>query len=165
MKKYIIILFIISALIAIISVQQRRIYNISADRDSYRQNTEILLQDVERYKTRDSLNAVKVGVLELKLSDLKKYRANDIALIKTLQTKNRDLQAITTSQMQTIIELQTNIRDSVIFLPGDTIILRCIDVVDNWFELHGCNTIFPHPHIYLHPRIEFINIKCSPFSP
>jgi hypothetical protein len=140
MKKYIIILFIISALIAIISVQQRRIYNISADRDSYRQNTEILLQDVERYKTRDSLNAVKVGVLELKLSDLKKYRANDIALIKTLQTKNRDLQAITTSQMQTIIELQTNIRDSVIFLPGDTIILRCIDVVDNWFELHGCAT-------------------------
>ena len=102
MKKYIIILSIIAILIAIISVQQRRINNISADRDSYRQNTEILLQDVKQYKTRDSLNAVKVGVLELKLSELKKYRANDMALIKTLQTKNRDLQAITTSQMQTI---------------------------------------------------------------
>lgn len=115
MKKYIIILSIIAILIAIISVQQRRINNISADRDSYRQNTEILLQDVKQYKTRDSLNAVKVGVLELKLSELKKYRANDMALIKTLQTKNRDLQAITTSQMQTIVDLQTNIRDSIIF--------------------------------------------------
>ena len=142
MKKYLIIGAVLIALLAAIGWQQSRIKKLTADRDKYRSNTETLLQDVRTYQTKDSLNAAKVGNLELKLSEYKKYRADDAALIKSLQTKNRDLERVTATQMETINELRATVRDSVVYLPGDTVttVLRCVDIVEPWFELHGCAT-------------------------
>lgn len=152
MKKYIILAAIIMAVAAAFWFQQKRINNLTEERDKYRSNTEILLQDVKTYQTKDSLNAIKVGNLELSLAEYKKYRADDAALIKSLQTKNRDLQKITTAQMETINELRANVRDSIVYLPGDTVttVLRCIDIVEPYFELHGCTTpagVFTGTHI------------------
>lgn len=144
MKKYLIIAAIALAVAAVdtIWVQRSRINTLTGERDKYRTNTETLLQEVSRYQTKDSLNAAKVGVLELKLSEFEKYRASDAELIKTLQTKNRDLERVTTTQMETINELRATVRDSVVYLPGDTVttILRCVDIVEPYFELHGCAT-------------------------
>ena len=140
MKKYIILAAIIMAVAAAFWVQQSRIKSLTAERDKYRSNTETLLQDVRTYQTKDSLNAAKVGNLELKLSEYKKYRADDAALIKSLQTKNRDLQRVTTAQMETINELRANVRDSIVYLPGDTVttVLHCIEYSDKWVDLDGC---------------------------
>lgn len=144
MKKYLIIAAIALAVAAVVTiwVQRSRINQLTGERDKYRTNTETLLQDVSRYQTKDSLNAAKVGVLELKLSEFERYRASDAELIKTLQTKNRELERVTTTQMETINELRATVRDSVVYLPGDTVttVLRCVDIVEPWFELHGCAT-------------------------
>ena len=154
MKKYLIwaAIAMVVAAVATIWVQRTKIEKLTDERNRYRGNTETLLQDVETYKTKDSLNAAKVGVLELKLSEFEKYRASDAELIKTLQTKNRDLERVTTTQMETINELRATVRDSVVYLPGDTVttVLRCIDVVEPYFELHGCTTpagVFTGTHI------------------
>lgn len=140
MKKHIILAAIIMAVAAAFWFQQKRINNLTVERDKYRSNTETLLQDVRTYQTKDSLNAAKVGNLELKLSEYKKYRADDAALIKSLQTKNRDLQRVTTAQMETINELRANVRDSIVYLPGDTVttVLRCIEYSDKWVDFDGC---------------------------
>lgn len=140
MKKYIILAAIIMAVAAAFWVQQSRIKRLTAERDKYRNNTETLLQDVETYKTKDSLNAAKVGVLELKLSEFERYRASDAELIKNLQTKNRELEAVTTAQMETISQLRGTVRDSIVYLPGDTTttVLKCVDISDPWFSLNGC---------------------------
>lgn len=144
MKKYLIIAAIALAVSAVVTiwVQRSRINTLTGERDKYRTNTETLLQEVSRYQTKDSLNAAKVGVLELKLSEFEKNRASDAELIKTLQTKNRELERVTTTQMETINELRATVRDSVVYLPGDTVttILRCVDIVEPYFELHGCAT-------------------------
>lgn len=144
MKNYLIIAAIALAVAAIatIWVQRSRINELTGERAKYRTNTETLLQDVSRYQTKDSLNAAKVGVLELKLSEFEKYRASDAELIKTLQTKNRELERVTTTQMETINELRATVRDSVVYLLGDTVttVLRCVDIVEPYFELHGCAT-------------------------
>lgn len=142
MKKHVIIAAIALAVAAVVTiwVQRSRINTLTGERDKYRTNTETLLQDVSRYQTKDSLNAAKVGVLELKLSEFEKYRASDAELIKTLQTKNRDLEAVTTAQMETITKLQGTVRDSIVYLPGDTVVLSCIDISDPWFSLKGCTT-------------------------
>lgn len=142
MKKYLVLAAIIMAVAAAFWVQQSRIKRLTDERDKYRSNTETLLQDVKTYQTKDSLNAAKVGNLMLKASEYEKYRADDLALIKTLQTKNRDLERVTTTQMETINELRATVRDSVVYLPGDTVttILRCVDIVEPYFELHGCAT-------------------------
>ena len=94
------------AAVATIWVQRTKIEKLTDERNIYRGNTETLLQDVETYKTKDSLNAAKVGVLELKLSEFERYRASDAELIKNLQTKNRELEAVTTAQMETISQLR-----------------------------------------------------------
>lgn len=140
MKKYLILAAIILAVAAALWVQQSRIKRLTDERDKYRSNTETLLQDVRTYQTKDNLNAAKVGNLELKLSEYKKYRADDAALIKSLQTKNRDLQRVTTAQMETINELRANVRDSIVYLPGDTVttVLRCIEYSDKWVDFDGC---------------------------
>lgn len=142
MKKYLIIAAIALAVAAVVTiwVQRSRINTLTGERDKYRTNTETLLQEVSRYQTKDSLNAAKVGVLELKLSEFEKYRASDAELIKTLQTKNRDLERVTTTQMETINELRATVRDSVVYLPGDTVttVLRCVDYCDKWVDFDGC---------------------------
>lgn len=142
MKKYLIIAAIALAVAAVVTiwVQRSRINQLTGERDKYRTNTETLLQDVSRYQTKDSLNAAKVGVLELKLSEFEKYRASDAELIKTLQTKNRELERVTTTQMETINELRATVRDSVVYLPGDTVttVVRCIEYSDKWVDFDGC---------------------------
>ena len=128
------------AAVATIWVQRTKIEKLTDERNRYRGNTETLLQDVETYKTKDSLNAAKVGVLELKLSEFERYRASDAELIKTLQTKNRELERVTTTQMETINELRATVRDSIVYLPGDTVttVLRCIEYSDKWVDFDGC---------------------------
>ena len=144
MKKYLIwaAIAMVVAAVATIWVQRTKIEKLTDERNRYRGNTETLLQDVETYKTKDSLNAAKVGVLELKLSEFEKYRASDAELIKTLQTKNRELEAVTTAQMETITKLRGTVRDSIVYLPGDTTttVLKCVDISDPWFSLKGCTT-------------------------
>lgn len=144
MKKYLIIAAIALAVAAVVTiwVQHSRINQLTGERDKYRTNTETLLQDVSLYQTKDSLNAARVGVLELKLSEYKKYRESDAELIKSLQLKNRELQNVTSAQMETITKLNGNVRDSIVYLPEDTttIVLKCVDISDPWFSLNGCAT-------------------------
>lgn len=139
MKKYLILAAIILAVAAAFGLQQKRINKLTVEREKYRNNTETLLQDIEEYKTKDSLNVAKVGNLELKLSEFKKYRAEDAKLIQSLKTKNRNLQSVTTAQMKTINRLQTSVHDSIIYLPGDTIttIIHKIDYSDKWIDFNG----------------------------
>lgn len=144
MRKYLIIsaIALSVAAIATILVQRSRINQLTGERDKYRTNTETLLQDVKTYQTKEGLNAITVGNLDLSLSEYKKYRADDFALIKTLQTRNRELEATTTAQMETITKLRGTVRDSIVYLPGDTttIVLKCVDISDPWFSLNGCTT-------------------------
>lgn len=138
------VLFIGAALAlagCVIVFQQSRIRALRTERDTYRDNTSVLMRDVEKYRVSDSLNAARAGVLALKIDEFEKYRAEDAALIERLRAKNRDLQAVTTAQMQTITELQGQVRDSIVYV-NDTIVqvLRCVDIADRWLELHGCAT-------------------------
>lgn len=104
----------------------------------YRANTTVLMKDVEQYRTSDSLNAAKVGVLSLKLSEMEDLRAEDIKTIESLKIKKRELEQITTMQMQTIANIKGQVRDSIVFvdrLVKDT--LQALDVADEWIDLHG----------------------------
>lgn len=143
MKKwfYIAVAAAILAVVAVIWGQSARITQLKDECNTYRTNTETLLLDMERYQIKDSLNAAKVGELELRLSEYERYRADDAKLIRTLKIKNKELQAVTAAQLETITELSGTVKDSIVYLPGDTVVYaKCIDVVDPYIELHGCAT-------------------------
>lgn len=142
MKKYIglAVAAVVAAAIVALIVQHSKIKHLRAERDTYQTNAQVLMEDVKRYQTRDSLNVATIGVLELKLSEFKKYRAEDAELIKSLKIKNRDLEAVTTAQMQTISELRAELKDSIVYLPGDTVerVVKCIEYRDRYLDVVGC---------------------------
>lgn len=140
MKKWLIVGAIFAALLVFAGFQQNAIDNLKQERNRYERNTESLLLDVAQYKTRDSLNAAKVGALELTIQEYERFRAADAKLIKTLQTKNRDLTAITASQSQTIMELSAVPRDTVIIRDSVAMPAVAVHTGDAWYDFSGLLT-------------------------
>ena len=140
MKQWLIVGAIFAALLVFAGFQQNAIDNLKQERNRYERNTESLLLDVAQYKTRDSLNAAKVGALELTIQEYERFRAADAKLIKTLQTKNRDLTAITATQSQTIMELSAVPRDTVIIRDSVAMPAVAVHTGDAWYDFSGLLT-------------------------
>lgn len=142
MKKYIIIAAIALAVAAVVTiwVQRSRINQLTGERDKYRTNTETLLQDVSRYKTKDSLNAARVGVLELSIQDYERFMKEDADLINKLKRKNEELQNFSKIQTETIIKIRAQVKDSLIYIPGDTAyqLIPCVSFRDSWTNIEAC---------------------------
>lgn len=142
MKKstlYFIIGAIIALLLASSFILNRELAKTKAEKDMYKKNTDILMGDIYTYKTKDSLNAVSVGNLELKLSEYERYRSEDLYLINSLKIDKKRLEQITTAQTKTIYELEGKVKDSIIYRDNyivDT--LRCLDIKSKWYDLNGC---------------------------
>ena len=119
----------------------KTIDKLKAERDRYRKNTEILLSDVELYRTKDSLSAARVESLELTVKEYERFRAEDAVLIKSLQKKNRDLASVNKTQSETIIALSSVPKDTVI-ITKDSIITPAVKVHcgDTWYDFDGLLT-------------------------
>lgn len=139
LKIYIILGIIIISLAGTTAFLTSRLKKEKAEKELYQKNTDVLMGKVEAYKANDSLNVVSIGRLELKLSEYKKYRAEDLELISSLKVDKKRLEQITTAKTQTIYELKGSVRDSIVYVDNyivDT--LRCLDIANKWFDLHGC---------------------------
>lgn len=140
MKKWIFILIAAIALSVVIWAQASRIGQLRDERDRYRQNSDVLLTEVEQYKVNDSLNASRVGVLELKIAEYERYRAEDASLIRSLTGKNRELQNIVTSQTSTITELRATPKDTVIIIDSIPVPAKTVEMHNEWFDFWGVIT-------------------------
>lgn len=130
---------LILALVGVIFIglQAMRIKSLMGERDRYRSNTTALLRDVEHYRTSDSLNAVKTEVLSLKLSEMERYRAEDLKTIESLKLRKKDLEQITSVQMQTIADLRGTVADTVVMVREVRDTVQVLHVSDEWIDLHG----------------------------
>jgi hypothetical protein len=133
-------LFILAAIL-IYFILLTRIDKLRAECDRYMANTETLLSDVEQYRVRDSLNAARVQSLELTVKEFERFRAEDDVLIKSLQTKNSDLASVNKTQSETIINLQSVPKDTVI-VTKDSLIVPAVKIHsgDTWYDFDGLLT-------------------------
>ena len=113
MKKYIIVAVAVLAVVSAFVVLLRQNKKLRQDRDAYRNNTEVLLADVERYQTKGGEQAVRVGELQFRITELEKYRAEDAVLIRDMGIHKRELEQLTKIQQQTIYRLEGQARDTV----------------------------------------------------
>ena len=129
---------IVVVILSVITIQHRRIQRLTGERDKYRDNTETLMSDVERYIVRDSLNAARVQALELTAKEYERFRSEDAALIRELKAKNRDLATVNKTQSETIIALQAVPRDTVVIIK-DSIQVPAVAVHcgDAWYDFDG----------------------------
>lgn len=122
---------------SLITIQSRRIDSLTKEREKYRNNTEALLEDVERYRVLDSLSGARVESLELTVKEYERHRAEDARLIKALKAKNRDLAAIASTQTQTNIALQTIARDTVVIRDSVEVKAKSVYCGDPWYDFRG----------------------------
>lgn len=142
MKKYLYIAaaILFGCMIAEIVYQDAKINRLTEERDKYKTNTETLLEQTATYKVRDSLNAAKVGSLELTLKEFEKYRADDAALVRDLKARNRDLDRLNKAQAQTIIELSAVPRDTLVQIDTAFVKARAVSCGDSWYTFDGLMT-------------------------
>lgn len=141
MKKYLILAAIaIVAALAVIWADQK-FERLTAERVRYAGNTAVLLSDIERYRVRDSLSAARVESLELTVKEYEKFRAEDAMLIKSLQKKNRVLASVNKTQSETIINLQSVSKDTII-ITKDSLIIPAVKIHsgDAWYDFDGLLT-------------------------
>lgn len=100
-------------------------------------NQAVLLDSMQIYKVADSLNAAKINVLELSLSDYKKYREEDAKFIKKLKADK--LSATTSINTITTTKIKIQTKDSIIYkdrvVPVDTV--KQINFDSKWTSVHG----------------------------
>ena len=140
MKKYIIIAAVVLAAALALAWQQKRIERLTSERDRYKGNTEALMTDVEHFRVSDSLSAARVEALELTVKEFERFRASDAALIAELRQRNRDLASVNTTQAQTIIEMSSIPRDTVIIRDSIPIRAKAVHAGDAWYDFDGLLT-------------------------
>lgn len=139
-RTFVIFLACMLALLAGLGLQRWRIDTLREDRDRYMRNTDALLQDVHRYKVRDSLNAARVQSLELSAREFERFHAEDAALIRELKGRNRELASVNRTQAQTIIDLMAQPRDTVIVRDSIPISALAVHCGDAWYDFDGVVT-------------------------
>ena len=139
-KLLIIAAIFVAAMLCTVVMQDRKIARLTDERDKYKENTETLLEETATYKVLDSLNAAKVGTLELTVKEFEKYRADDAELVKQLKARNRDLDQLNKAQMQTIEQLRCVPRDTVILIDSIPIKAKKVHCGDEWYTFDGLMT-------------------------
>lgn len=131
---------IVTCMLITIAMQDRKIEKLTAECDRYQANTEALLEQTQTYKVRDSLNAARVGTLELTVKELEKYRAEDAKLAQDLKCKNEDLERLNKAQMKTIEQLRCVPHDTVIQVDSVYITAKAVHCGDEWYNFEGLVT-------------------------
>ena len=121
----------------LLSAQRYALKQARAERDRYQNNTYILMDSVQTFKTKAGYSAAKVGQLELTLKELKQLKADDEKLIKELKGK-KDLVHYITNDIVTEVPVTTEVHDTIVKRDSVYIPAKCIEWSDPWASLSGC---------------------------
>ena len=142
--KTLIILVVTLALSLTIGISFKRISNLKNENTRLLNNQQTLLlennailAECNKYKVSDSLNAYKVSELRLTLEEYKKYRNNDLALIKKLKLDKADMQKVIDSQHETIYKLSAETKDTVIVKDTIHIDAKAFEYKSKWIDING----------------------------
>lgn len=92
---------------------------------------------MESYKVADSLNAVKIKGLELTLDEYKKYKEDNLELIKQLNIRKAELVKTVDLQAATIRAISMRLKDTII--SGQELdTLKCFMYKSKWLDISGC---------------------------
>lgn len=102
-----------------------------------KENMEVLLKSnndlilkTRNYQIQDSLNVAQIKSLELTVKEFKTYREKDAKLIKSLKIRNKDLEALVNTKLET--------RDTILVAVHDTVSgIATFNYTSTWTDLSG----------------------------
>ncbi|WP_438638410.1 DUF6549 family protein [Muribaculum intestinale] len=138
MKKYLLIAIV--ALLAIAGSAIHYSQQLKADNERLHSNQSALMADVELYKTKAGENAAKVQRLQLTASEFETQCADLKAEVEQLGIKAKRLQQVIASSSQTKVEVRTEVKDSIVYVPMQARLdtLKCFEFNDGWVRASGC---------------------------
>ena len=128
---------VITVLIGIIGLQfsqifsqQKTITRIKSDMGLLLESNNDLILKANHYKILDSLNVAQIKSLELTVKEFKTYREEDAKLIKSLKVRNKDLEALVSTKLETRDTILVAIHDTI---PG----IANFNYTSTWTDLSG----------------------------
>ena len=135
-----ILFIVIAALIGVVALLWSAYRSERAERQRFEGNQSVLMDSVRHYKVRDSLSAASVQALNLTVSEYKKYRAEDAALIRDMGIKLKRALSAANVETSTDVTVNAPVKDSVIQsetpgTPPDTV--QTFNWCDPWVSVAG----------------------------
>jgi hypothetical protein len=130
----IIVLLLLLAVLSIIYKHER------SERKRFQANQSSLLEDVTRYKTKDSLNVASIQSLTLSVDEFKTYNSDLTKSVKSLGLKVNRLQSAASTGTVTNTKIKADLKDSL--KNGGNI--KCLEYKDPYLTVDGCivNDVF-----------------------
>ncbi len=122
---------------AVIWFQQNRITRLTAERDRYRTNNDVLLSEITRIRVDSATMALDTKVLQMTLDEYKQYRAKDAATIKRLGVRLKNLDAAARHELEVSGPIGAVIRDTVIIRDTVPILRHKFEMLTPHIELSG----------------------------
>lgn len=111
--------------------------NLSKERDRYRMNTEGLLSYMEQIQIDSAMMASTIQVLQLSLEDYERYRTSDLATIKKMGVKIKDLEAAARHDIEVNATIDAEVKDSIIYRDTIPIFVRTVRMDTPFIHLNG----------------------------
>jgi hypothetical protein len=137
MKKALWALAVAGILCGIIAYQHERLKRFRSENNTLNSNLFALLDTVDRYKTRDSLNAASVGVLQLTLSQYRKWREQDAETIESLNIRLKRVENVSRHALESNQQLILPLQDTVILFRERADTSRGVAYRSPYIDLRG----------------------------
>lgn len=118
-------------------IQQKRITQISRDRDRYQMNNDALLSDMQQWQIDSATMATDVKRLLMSSDEFEHYRAEDAAKIKQMGIKLKNLEAAAKHQLEVNAPIAAQIRDSIIIRDTVPVVIKTVSMNTPHLKLTG----------------------------
>lgn len=118
-------------------VQQRRIVSIKKERDRYHMNSDALLSDMKQWRVDSTTMATDVKTLRLTVDEMERYRTEDLAKIKQMGVKIKNLEAAAKHQLEVNADIKASIRDSIVIRDTVPLIVKSVSMNTPHIQLSG----------------------------
>lgn len=124
-------------LVVTVCIQQRRITSMKKERDRYQMNSDALLSDMKQWRVDSALMATDVKSLRLTVDEFKRYRSEDLARIKQMGVKIKNLEAAAKHRLEVNAEITATVKDSVIIRDTVPVLVKSVSMVTPHIQLSG----------------------------
>ena len=130
--KLIGIIFVLSALLVSSFISLR---NANKTIAKQKNNIEVLNTGMKVYKTKDSINAVRIGIIESSVGDLKRHNDDLVSEVKNMNISLRKLQTAIKKSSITEFYHHEKVSDTLIFV-RDTVPVQISSFKDEWIDFY-----------------------------
>lgn len=124
-------------LLAGIICLNKQYVKVKTEADTYKNNVNGLLAHIESLSMDSIQTGYQVQSLNLKLDEYKKYRADDAALIQSLNIKLKNVQSVSKQELDVSVPIQTVVRHDTVFMDSIKQDVQTIQYKDPYVSLDG----------------------------